>query len=92
MDELLIKKRKYENLKTNVTSIVNKLNSAIENLEVPISKIKNSYTIDSISVENNKLSIVKQNLVNKKNYLVNNVLYSIKQELREINQEIESVG
>ena len=92
MDELLSKKRKYENLKTNVTSVINKLNSAIENLEVPANKIKNSYIIDSVSVENNKLSVVKQNLINKKNYLVNNVLYSIKQELIEIKQQIESVG
>lgn len=92
VEELLTKKRKYENLKANINSIINKLTSAIENLETPVNRIKNSYSIDSISIDENKINDVRQNLINKKNYLVNNVLYTINKNLKEIKEKIESVG
>ena len=92
VEELLTKKRKYENLKSNINSIINKLTSAIENLEIPANRIKNSYNIDSNSIDENKINGVRQNLINKKNYLVNTVLYAINKDLKEIKEKIESAG
>lgn len=92
VDELLSKKRKYKNLKSNINLIISKLNSSIENLEVPSNEIKKIYNVDSISIDEGALNSVREKLTNKKNYLRNNVLYAINKELNKVEQEIESEG
>ena len=92
VDELLSKKRKYKNLKSNINLIISKLNSSIENLEVPSNEIKKIYNVDSISIDEGALNSVREKLTNKKNYLRNNILYAITKELNKVEQEIESEG
>lgn len=92
VDELLSKKRKYKNLKSNINLIISKLNSSIENLEVPSNEIKKIYNVDSISIDEGALNSVREKLTNKKNYLRNNILYAINKELNKVEQEIESEG
>lgn len=92
VDELLSNKRKYKNLKSNINSIINKLNNSIENLEIPSNRIKNIYTIDSLSIDVGKLNSVREDLIARRNYLKNNVLYKINEELKEIEEKLESVG
>lgn len=94
MDELSVMlndKRNYKNLKINIEYIIKNLNSCIENLEVPCSRTKSLYNINSISADNDKLNIVKQNLINRRNYLKNVILVEINKELNEISDSIESV-
>lgn len=92
IDELLNAKRRYEELKSNITVIIHKLSSVIEHLEIPSDEIKKVYNVDSISIEEGKLSSIRQNLINKKYNLKNYVLYSINQKLYELEIEIESAG
>ena len=92
VDELLSNKRKYKNLKSNINSIINKLNNSIENLEIPSNRIKNIYNIDSLSIDVGKLNSVREDLIARRNYLKNNVLYKINEELKEIEEKLESVG
>lgn len=92
VDDLLSKKRKYKNLKTNIKTIIEKLESTIENLETPANKIKGLYNIDSISIDEGKLNFVRQNLIDRKNYLKNTILNSINKKINEIEDSIESAG
>lgn len=92
IEDLLSKKRKYKNLKSNINIIINKLNSAIENLEIPATRIKKIYNIDSISIDENRINSIRQKLIDKRNYLKNNVLYSINKELNELEDNIEGMG
>ena len=92
IEDLLSKNRKYKNLKSNINTIISKLNSAIENLETPATRIKNIYNIDSISIDENRINSIRQKLIDKRNYLKNNVLYSINKELNELEENIEGMG
>lgn len=92
IDELLNKQRRYNDLKSNITLMIEKLNSVIENLEVPSNEMKKVYNIDSIGIDEGKLSSIRQSIINKKYNLQNYVLYSINQELYQLEIEIESVG
>jgi len=92
VDELLRKKRIYANLKSNINSIISKLNNSIENLEIPSNRVRNVYTIDSASIDLGKINSVREDLITRRNYLKNNVLYKINKELKEIEQKLESVG
>ena len=94
MDELvgmINDKTNYKNLKLNTEYIINYLNNCIENLEIPCSRIKSLYSINSMSVDNDKLNVVKQDLLNKRNYLKNVILVEINKKLNEISDSIESV-
>lgn len=95
MDDLsvmLSDKRKYKNLKSNINLIINELNKAIENLEIPSNKISNLYNINSSSIDNGKISFVRQDLINRRNYLKNIVLVQINKEINELDNNIESMG
>lgn len=92
ISELLALKRKYKNLKNNIITIINKLNSAIENLEIPANEISKIYNIDSTSVDEGKFNAIRDGIISKRNYLKNNVLYRINREITKIENEIESVG
>ena len=92
ISELLALKRKYKNLKNNIVAIINKLNSAIENLEIPTNEISKIYNIDSISIDEGKFNNIKDSIISKKNYLKNTVLPGINREIVKIENEIESVG
>lgn len=94
MDDLsvmLSNRRKYRNLRANINLIINELNKAIENLEIPSSKISSLYNIDSISIDEGKINSVRQDLINRRNYLKNIVLVQINREINELNQNIESM-
>ena len=92
LNTMLSNQRKYRNLRYNVNCIINSLNNAIENLEIPSDKIDNYYNIDSISVDQGKLKELRQDLINRRNYLRNIVLYEINKELNELSNSIESMG
>lgn len=92
IDELLNVKRRYEELKLNITSIIDKLDGVIEKLEIPSDEIKKVYNVDSISVDEGNLSSIRQNLINKRYNLKNYVLQTINQKLYELEIEIESAG
>lgn len=89
MDDLISKRRKYKNLRDNIKNIIGYLNNAIENLDTPSDKIASYYTIDSISIDKNKLSTARESLINRRNYLENTVLEKIRKEIRELDNEIE---
>ena len=92
LNSMLSDKRKYKNLKSNINLIVSELNKAIENLEISSNKIGNSYSINSSSIDNGKISSVRQDLINRRNYLKNIVLVQINKEINELDNNIESMG
>lgn len=92
LNSMLSDKRKYKNLKSNINLIINELNKAIENLEIPSNKISNLYNINSSSIDNGKISSVRQDLINRRNYLKNIVLVQINKEINELDNNIESMG
>lgn len=92
LNSMLSDKRKYKNLKSNINLIISELNKAIENLEIPSNKIGNSYNINSSSIDNGKISSVRQDLINRRNYLKNIVLVQINKEINELDNNIESMG
>ena len=92
LNSMLSDKRKYKNLKSNINLIISELNKAIENLEIPYNKISNLYNINSSSIDNGKISSVRQDLINRRNYLKNIVLVQINKEINELDNNIESMG
>lgn len=87
-NKLLNDKRKYLLLKTNLELIIGEMNKCIENLEIPSNKIGLLYSIDSVSIDKGKLSVIRQNLINKRNYLKYTVLEEVRKELKEINESM----
>ena len=95
MDDLSImlsNQRKYKNLRSNINLVISNLNKAIENLEIPSDRIDNYYNIDSMSVDQGKLKVFRQDLINRRNYLKNIVLVEINKELNDLSNSIESMG
>lgn len=88
VSQLINDKRKYTDLKTNIEYIIKYLNSAIENLETPSSKIKDLYNIDSLSIDNGRINAIRQDLIEKRNYLNNVVLIELDQNVKKINESI----
>ncbi len=87
-NKLLNDKRKYLLLKNNLELIIGEMNKCIENLEIPSNKIGLLYSIDSVSIDKGKLSVIRQNLINKRNYLKYTVLEEVRKELKEINESM----
>lgn len=87
-NKLLNDKRKYLLLKNNLELVISEMNKCIENLEIPSNKIGLLYSIDSVSIDKGKLSVIRQNLINKRNYLKYTVLEEIRRELKEINESM----
>lgn len=87
-NKLLNDKRKYLLLKNNLELIIVEMNKCIENLEIPSNKIGLLYSIDSVSIDKGKLSVIRQNLINKRNYLKYTVLEEVRKELKEINESM----
>ena len=90
--ELNQKKKKYRTLRGNVKSIIDKLDIAVEALEIPANRIKDSYNIDSNSVDEEVISSIRDNLISRKNYLKNTIIYNIDVKINDINDELESMG
>lgn len=88
---ILKDKRNYKNLKSNIKTIINYLNNAIENLDVPSSRINSYYSVDSVGIDRGKINLVKQELIKKRNYLKNIVLVELNKELQEIEDNIEGM-
>ena len=91
IDQILSSKKKYENLEKNVKLIIKNLDQAIEKLEIPTNKIKSFYNIDFVSVDEGKLSLIRQNLINKRDYLKNYILEELEGNLKEIKTSIEGM-
>lgn len=92
INELIEKRRKYRNFRDRMYSLIDYLEAAITNLDTPSSKIDDYYNIDSTSIDDGKLSNVRENLINKTNFLKNTVMNRILSDINELDNEIGSAG
>lgn len=90
--ELNQMKKKYKTLRSNIYSIIDEINDAIEALEVPANKIKGSCSIDSNSIDGGVIDSIRANLIDRKNYLNNTIIYNIGLKINDIDTELASGG
>lgn len=92
INELIEKRRRYRNFRDRMYTLIDYLESAIANLDTPSSKIDDYYNIDSTSIDNGNLTIIRERLIDKKNFLKNTVMNKILNDIRELDNEIGSAG
>ncbi len=92
VSSLISRRSRYRTLKSDINSIVSNLTSAIENLEIPAEKIKEFYTIDSISIDKGNINLIREELIDKRNFLKNIVINRIDREIQNINKQIAIIN
>ena len=88
---LLSERRRYVTLRNNVNQIIQKLNVAITNLDIPGDQIKNLYNIDYISIDKGNINKIRENLTTRRNNLKTTILNQINREIRRIDDLIEGM-
>lgn len=87
--ELRRKRNQYYNLKDSLEIIVRNLNDSIDALNVSNQKINESYTIDGVAADNNKISNCKNELIEHRDEILSSVIPAIEQEIRNLRQKIQ---
>lgn len=89
--QLKTKRDQYYSLKDNLQIIIRHLNSSIDALNTSIQKMKESYTIDGVTIDNGKLLAYRNDLEENKNQIVQTVIPAIDKEISNLKWKIQQL-
>ena len=88
--ELIQKRSEYYVFIEQLNNVVLNLKKAIDNLNTPINKIKENYSINNESGDKNKLSKIQQSLNNKYSTLTTVIIPSVNSQIENLSKAIET--
>ena len=87
--ELIRKRSEYYVFLEQINSVASDMIAAIDNLNSPVKKMRENYTINSENGDKGKLSGLQQSLQNNYGKLTNSVIPSINSEINSLSRDIE---
>lgn len=88
LSDLYSKKRKYKNLKSDITDIIGYIEKTINSIGEAPTSISNCYFVDEEKADKGKISSIKQKLQEQKKLLSNTIYPAIKEKIRKIENQI----
>ena len=90
IDELYSKKRKYSNLRDNVSYTASYLKKSYDKLNSVSGKVKDGYSIDGVSGDDGYLASTQSKIQSMYGYLNDTVIPSIDRKIRQLSKDIEA--